>query len=100
MRLPAHWWKWVLLFSPTAVMLLATGFDVAFIPRAGRMLVGFDGAIVGFYLALPLCFVAAFFLTKPDPKPVVRAIYFMLMAVTVAAVNCPFTFVGCLLVMK
>ena len=98
-RLPRRWWEWALQFTPAAVILLATGYDVKFIPRGGRMLVGLDGAFVGAWIALPLCFVAAFFLTKPHPNPAVRAIWIVLLALAVAVVNSGIAFAGCMMVM-
>ena len=94
LRLPNRWWEWALQFAPSAVILLATGYEVKFIPRGGKMLVGLDGAIIGAYVALPLCFAAAFFLTKTHPKWAVRAIWIVLLAVAVAAVNSAIAFAG------
>jgi|SRR6185436_5029529 len=99
-RLPREWWEWVLQFSPAGAILLAVGYEVAFIPRGGTMIVGLDGAIVGAWFALPLCFAAAFFLTKPHPNRAVRAIWIVLLAVGVAAVNCGIAFAGCMLVVR
>ena len=99
LRLPSRWWEWALQFSPAAVILLGTGYEVRFIPRGGKMIVGLDGALVGAYFALPLCFIAAFFLTQPHPKPAVRAIWIVLLGVALAAVNCAIAFTGCMLVM-
>ena len=97
--MPQRWWEWTLQFSPAAVILLASGCEVAFTPRGGKMLVGLDGAIVGACIALPLCFAAAFFLTKPHPEPAVRVMWIVLMAFAVAIVNSAIAFGGCMLVM-
>ena len=99
-RLPRCWWEWALQFAPATVILLATGYEVKFIPRGGKMLVGLDGALVGAWIALPLCFIAAFFLTQPHPKPAVRAFWIVLLAVALAAVNCAIAFAGCMVVMS
>jgi len=100
MRAPKRWWEWAVLFSPAAVVLLATGYDLAFIPRGGRMLVGLDGAFVGACIALPLCLVAGWLLTKPQPRPLVRAAWFTLMSIAVLAVNSAITFAGCAVMMS
>lgn len=97
--MPRRWWEWALQFSPAAAILLGTGYEVHFIPRGGKLLVGLEGALVGTYFALPLCFVAAFFLTKPNPNPAVRAIWMVLLSIAVGAVNCAIAFGGCMLVM-
>ena len=99
-RMPIRWWEWALQFAPAAVILLATGYEVAFIPRGGKMIVGLDGAITGACLAVPLCFAAAFFLTKPHPNRAVRAIWIVLLAVAVAAVNSAIAFAGCAAVLN
>ena len=99
LRLPSRWWEWALQFAPAAVILLATGCEVAFIPRGGKMIVGLDGAIVGAYVALPLCFAAAFFLTKPHPNPAVRALWIVLLAAALVTVNSAIAFAGCMVVM-
>lgn len=98
-RLPRRWWEWALQFAPAAVILMGTGYEVAFTPRGGKMIVGLDGALAGSFIAAPLCLIAAYFLTTPHPKPAVRAIWIMLLAVAVAAVNCAIAFGGCMLVM-
>ena len=99
-RLPRRWWEWALQFAPAAAILLATAYDVAFTPRGGKMIVGLDGAIVGIFFALPLCFVAAVFLTKPDPNLPMRVFWIVLLAAAVAAVNSAIAFGGCMLVMS
>lgn len=99
LRLPRRWWEWALQFSPAAAILLGTGYEVRFIPRGGKMLVGLEGALVGAYFALPLCFIAALFLTTPHPKAAVRALWIVLLAIAVAAVNSAIAFGGCMLVM-
>lgn len=107
-RLPRRWWEWALQFAPAAVILLAKSYDAAFVPSGGKMvagllggkmIMGLDCAIVGVYFALPLCIVAAFFLTKPDLNFAVRAIWIVLLAAAVAAVNSAIAFGGCMLVM-
>ena len=98
-RLPSRWWEWMLQFMPAAVILLGTAYEVKFIPRGGKMIVGVEGALVGAWIALPLCFVAAFFLTKPHPNPAVRALWIALLALAVAVVNCAIAFAGCILVL-
>ncbi len=98
-RLPVRWWEWALQFVPAAVVLLATAYDAFLIPRGGRMLVGLEGAVVGCVIAIPLCFVAAFFLTRPHPRWEVRTVWVILMALAVAAVNSGIAFGGCMLVM-
>ena len=95
LRLPARWWEWALQFAPAAVILLATAYEVFLIPRGGRMLVGLEGALVGACFALPLCFVAAFFLTRQHPKPAVRALWIVLLALAVACLNIAIAFGGC-----
>ncbi len=99
LRLPIRWWEWALQFTPAAVMLLGSAYEVTFIPRGGKMLVGVEGAVAGAWIALPLCFVAAFFLTKPHPTPAVRALRIVLLAVGLAVVNCAIAFAGCVLVL-
>jgi hypothetical protein len=98
LRLPQRAWEWALQFAPAAVILLAVGYEVAFIPRGGTMIVGLKGAVVGSWFALPLCFLAAFFLTKPHPSLALRVLWIVLLAVGVAAVNCGIAFAGCMLV--
>ncbi len=98
LRLPQRWWEWALQFSPAVAILLGTGYEVAFIPRGGTMIVGLKGAVAGGYFALPLCFAAAYFLTKPHPNWIVRALWIFLLAVAVAAVNSAIAFGGCMLV--
>ena len=80
-------------------ILFATGYDLAFIPRGGRMLVGLDGALVGACFALPLCLVAGWILTKPQPRGYVRAGWFLLLSAAVIAVNFALAFAGCVVVM-
>jgi hypothetical protein len=98
LRLPQRAWEWALQLAPAAVILLAVGYEVAFIPRGGTMIVGLDGALFGAWFALPLCFAAAFFLTKPHPSLALRVLWIVLLAVGVAAVNCGIAFAGCMLV--
>jgi hypothetical protein len=99
-RLPREWWEWALQFAPAAVMLLAVGYEVAFIPRGGTMIVGLKGAAVGVWFALPLCFAAAFFLTEPHPNLALRVLLIVLLAVGVATVNSGIAFAGCLLMIN
>ncbi len=86
-------------FAPAAAILIGTVCEVMFTTRGGKMLFGLEGAIIGAWFALPLCFLAAFFLTEPHPSLAVRALWIVLLAFAVAAVNCGIAFAGCMLVM-
>ncbi len=99
-RLPRRWWAWALQFSPAAAILLAVSYEVAFMPRTGKGIMGLDGASAGVCFALPLCFAAAVFLTKPDPNSAIRTIWIVLLAIAVAAVNTAIAFAGCRLVLQ
>ena len=85
-------------FAPAAAILLAVSYEVAFMPRTGKGIVGLDGTSAGVCFALPLCFAAAVFLTKPDPNLPIRVFWIVLLAAAVAAVNSAIAFGGCMLV--
>jgi len=93
-------WEWVLLFSPAVIVLLATAYDVYFVPRGGRMLVGLDGAVIGACFAVPLCFVVGFVFTTPQPQWYQRAAWSLVMSLAVLVLNSAIAFAGCMATMR
>jgi uncharacterized membrane protein len=96
-RPPERVRDWVLLFSPAAMMLLATFAGMAFEKRGNEEAV-LMYALLAACLAAPLCIVMGFVFTKPNPRWHVRAAWILLAALAVAFLNYSIAIGGCVLV--
>lgn len=90
---------WVLLFSPAALMLVATLVGGAFEKR-GKEEAILLWSLMASFLAAPLCIALGFVFTKPNPRWPVRAGWVLLAALAVAVVNYSIAIGGCVLALR
>lgn len=100
MRLPKGFLEWVLLFSPTLVIWLATAVWFAIPHYGGDVGVMFVGPVVGVVVSLLLCFFVGCVFTKPTPEPSLRHMARFASASLIAVLNLGIAFGGCAVVLR
>jgi hypothetical protein len=93
-RPPERLRDWVLLFTPAALMLLATLAGALFDKREGEHAILLY-ALLSAFLAVPLSIWLGFRFTKADPKWHVRAWWVLLATGIVAFLNYSIAIGGC-----
>ena len=101
-RAPGKIREWLLLFSPTLVIWLATliGFVIPAPGSEWKLYMPFFGVSAGSVLALLICLIAGYAFTKPTLELPARRAWGLLAALALAVVNFGIAFAGCAVVLR